>query len=426
MSDLFTKFRKHRIVLGNFESKVKTQMTIFLGFYNGEKYVDQIFSQLVNQTDQNFFLIVVDNDSRDLTWEKMQVFLNFFPERAKIVKNPFNITGAGSLAVNYDLIETDWWCSFHQDDIYKPDYVAEFNEGIPFLPQEALSLSAEMGSVSEKGLLNAIPPRASWILRGSSPVDLFIANLRTQVIPFPSTAFKTNVFRSMINSWHTTFADSELTLQICGKGTFHFLDKSTMNYRENPMSESHSIPSNEAIFGIGVSLARIFSSSEFKKIASIVEKKDRNLFLKAINNSTSLRLGNTEYCKFIQFLAAENCMIAWNYSDNNSIEQVADYFSNMKAEFSPELLGRILEFLETTNDSVPQVNNPNTSLFLNNFLGFNEIDIQNTSNKKSLARVIYNRFMTKMPFSFQKYVGKFLLQAKVKFSKNHPWDFEWR
>ncbi len=427
LSKLSTKFRNQRVIRGNFRSSDVPCLTVFLGLYNGEQYFDQLFDQLVNQTDQDFFLVVVDNDSSDESWRRMQIFLDTFPGRVKVTKNPFNIGGAGSLVLNYDLIETIWWCSFHQDDEYEYEYVAVFNKKIKSIAEEVVSISAEMGSVSESGLLNAVPPRAHWILKENSPTDMFIANLRAQIVPFPSTAFKTKIFGATMLPWHnSSFSDSELTLQMCAKGNFEFLKARTMNYKENSLSESHSISSRESNFGVGVSLARVFSSSEFKVIAKLVQPNDRNKFLEAVRDSISARLGETEYSKFIQFLAAENCMIAWDYSESTSVAQVSEYFDSLGTTFTPQLLSKILEFLGVDYYSEEQTKNLETDIFLDNFLGSTNTSVHKKNINKSLPRKIYDVSMVKAPFRVQKVFGIFILRIKMKFHKKHPWNFKWR
>ena len=427
LNSLYTKFRNQRVIQGEFNGINTPTITVFLGLFNGEKYFEDIFKQLTTQIDQDFYLIVVDNDSSDKSWEKMHAFLDAFPGRVKIVKNPFNVGSAGSLSLNYDLIETNWWCSWHQDDIYEEDYLSVFKKEIHTIAEDTVSISAQMGSISENGIPNAVPPRANWVLKANGPLDYFIANLRTQIVSFPSTAFRTEAFGSTLYPWHnSSFSDSELTLQMCANGSFRFLKTKTMNYRENSLSESHSISSREADFGVGVSLARVLSSSEFQKIAKFVEISERENFLSAVRDSISLRLGDTEYSKFIQFLAAENCMIAWDYSESSSIEQVGEYFTNLGTGFTPQLLSRILEFLEINNGVISQNQSPKTVSFLDSFIGSNSVSVNLKNTKKTVFRKLYDRFLMKFSFETQMYIGKFLLQLKIRLSSNHPWNFKWR
>ena len=40
-------------------------LTVFLGIYNGEKYVDSLLKQILSQEYQKFNILVVDNNSSD-------------------------------------------------------------------------------------------------------------------------------------------------------------------------------------------------------------------------------------------------------------------------------------------------------------------------------------------------------------------------
>ena len=145
MDGFYTKFRNQRIIQGEFNPTNIPPITVFLGLFNSEKYLNDIFKQLTTQIDQDFYLIAVDNNSTDKSWGNIHAFLDAFPRRVKIVKNPFNVGGAGSLALNYDLIETDWWCSWHQDDTYECDYVASFNRKIHSITKNIVTITAQMG-----------------------------------------------------------------------------------------------------------------------------------------------------------------------------------------------------------------------------------------------------------------------------------------
>jgi hypothetical protein len=272
LNELFLKARNSRIIQGEFDSGATTKLTVFIGIYNGKKFLPKVIKQLVSQVDQNFLIVAVDNNSQDSSWGEMQVMPTLFPNRIKIVRNPFNFGAAGSLALSLDLIQTEWWCAFHQDDDYKNDYVKNFNEIICEVKEEVVSISAEMGSITNTGRKAATPPRSSWLLNKPDSVSSFIANLKVQTVPFPATAFRTTVYQECVSPWHNTaFSDTESTLAMLEFGDFMFSKTNTMNYRENEMSESHSINNHESLLETGASLARIFSSSAFTKIVKMVE-----------------------------------------------------------------------------------------------------------------------------------------------------------
>jgi glycosyltransferase involved in cell wall biosynthesis len=427
MSELLDEARKFRLVVGEFEEGDSFDFTVFLGLYNADEYLDDIFSQLTSQIDQNFKAILADNFSTDSTWERISEMAKIFEGRMKIVRNPLNLGGAGNLALNYDLIETDWWCAWHQDDFYFPNHIASFRKKIASIDCEVIGVASDMGSISNEGNKMAIKPRANWLLNDYNRTDFFIANSRSQILPFPATAFKRDAFQDFIAPWHsTTFFDTEATLLMCSQGKFEFSKEMTMRYRENEMSESHSLNSHESVFGMGVSLARIFSSDVFVKIARGLEENERKNFLKTLNESIEIRLGPSEYSKFVQLLLAESCMVAWGYKDTDSIAQVKSYYKDVGSTFTPELLSNILKFLGQIDDSSDDLKTKSTVHFLNEFLGSSNISVNYKNINSSPIRKIYDVIMKCMPYQLQKNLGKVLLKLRVCANPKHPWNFKWK
>lgn len=427
MDDLFSEARKSRVIEGSISPSLDTKLTVFLGIYNGELYLPKIIQQLTSQIDQDFLIVAVDNDSEDSSWKKMQILTTLFPNRIKIVKNPFNFGAAGSLALSMDLIQTEWWCAFHQDDDYKSSYVKNFNQIICDVKEDVVSISAEMGSITNTGRKRAVPPRSSWLLKNQDSISAIISNLRVQTVPFPATAFRTSVYRKCISPWHSTaFSDTESTILMLEFGNFIFHKKNTMDYRENEMSESHSINNHESLLAMGASLARIFSSSVFYSIAKQVEPVDRISFQEAIKNSVETRLGSSEFSKFIVYIAAENCMIVWNYSEASSIEQVRSYFNESGSTFTPQLLARVLHFVDVEAKEFETRKSDTTQVFFESFFGSLNLNVNFKNQNLSWPRKIYSATVKFFPFVIQKKVGSFLLSLKIYTNSNHPWNFKWK
>lgn len=423
MSNFEQNFRKSRIIIGSFDLANATNLTVFLGFYNGDGYFKQILKELKEQEDQNFNLLVVDNNSVDFTWDLMQNMLSFFPNRIKIVKNPLNVGGAGTIALNYDLIETEWWCAFHQDDSYNKDFTKHFNSRISCASNQTISISADMGSISKSGKKNAVPPRISWFVKNSNPVSAFLSNVRVQTVPYPATAFKTSVYEACVSPWHSaTFSDTETTLKMCANGVFEFTNRITMKYRENDMSESRSINNFESKFGVGASLIRVFSSKEFLQIAEAIEPQFRASFMNSLNNSIDSRLGQSEFSKFIKLIASENCMIVWKYDETSSINFVAKYFVDVGSSFTPELLSRITSFIDNSNQRLQDSPTTSTQQFLASFLNTHDENVYENYRSRSNARKIYDGIMKFMPYRFQKKIGTCLMNIRLFRNPGHPWN----
>ena len=94
------------------------EFTVFIGIYNGEKYLESLQKQLLSQTYQDFHLVVIDNFSTDNSWEALAGWQAIFGEKLILRRNDMNLGGGGSLAKALDsgLISTHWFTTIHQDD----------------------------------------------------------------------------------------------------------------------------------------------------------------------------------------------------------------------------------------------------------------------------------------------------------------------
>ena len=80
----------------------------------------------------------------------------------QIVKNRFNYGGHGSLIRNIDKIETPWFCTFHQDDFYKPNHVSTIANLITNSKKNIVGVSTTMGSITNTGKILNSKPRVNW------------------------------------------------------------------------------------------------------------------------------------------------------------------------------------------------------------------------------------------------------------------------
>lgn len=292
-------------------------LTLYLGIYNGEKYIEGLFHQIQSQEYQDANILVVDNNSSDGSLKLIKHWKKVYKGNIQIVKNRFNYGGHGSLIRNIDKIETPWFCTFHQDDFYKANHLSTLIDLIAASTKSTVGVSTTMGSMTKDARTIATKPRINWFSSNLDQPGQFLQNLKAQAVPYPASAFKLSIFKKTKVPFHSpTFSDTEQTLRMLGYGKFIFSQKETMLYRENPESESHRLNVDEKIIGTTVALARVFHSREFDLLLDKVEKRKRDKFAKQVLLALNSRIKDSILSNTIENIALEQMLIKWGYAED--------------------------------------------------------------------------------------------------------------
>ena len=292
-----------------------TLITLYLGIYNGEKYIDSLFSQIQSQDSQEFRILVVDNNSPNITKETFKEWGRAYKNKFQFVKNKINYGSHGSIFNNLNNISTPWFCVLHQDDFYKPNHVSTIANLIISSKKNIVGVSTTMGSINDTGKILNSKPRVNWFSPNLDQPGQFLQNLRAQTVPWPATAFRLNVFaQTQVPIHSASFSDTEQTLRMLGHGSFVSSQKETMLYRENPNSESHVLNEKERIIGAAVALSRIFCSNEFNTILDVVDTSKREAFAHQLITALQHRIPKSDLLNVLQNLALEQIILKWGYS----------------------------------------------------------------------------------------------------------------
>lgn len=395
------------------------KITVFVGIYNGQKYLESLKSQLLSQSFQDFQLVVIDNASTDGSWNTLTDWPAIFGEKLILRRNDINLGGGGSLAnaINSGLINTDWFTMFHQDDDYFAGHLEKLVETIRSSPDYVVAVCTGMASMDEKSQSLPTPPRASWLVDDPSTPNSFLINLRTQTLSFPTTAFRTKEFAQCFRFWHSpSFSDTETTLLLCGYGEFRYITQETMRYRENPQSESHVINSVEALFGATISLSRVFTSEEFRTVLSKVDHEQRGLFFNELMSSIEIRLRDSSLLYLVKILASEACANAWEYKESPPSILLSEFYQAVNSRFTQTLLSNL------SNEPVPEPKK-DLSEELRALSGdlSQEIFIQHSRNKSRL-----NNFFSKLPLKLRIQIFRTYVRVFAIKQPNHYWNVFWR
>ena len=417
-------FRSRRtIILDTNPDKLKyNQITVYIGLYNAIQYLDSLFESIKLQTHVKFKLILADNHSTDGTWEKVLSWQELLTNEVILIRNPCNVGGTANLQMNLDLIDTDWFCAFHQDDIYLENHVETLVEGIRISSQDQIMISTEMLSIDESGKRLALKPRSAWLTSEMTKEEQFVANLVTHSIYWPCTAFKTEFFKKIEVPWHSAaFPDTEILLRLLSFGSGLQMSRPTMYYRENTKSMSHYLNQEEVTFGAAISLIRIFSSEEFKGLVGSQDKETFEKFSKGVLSGLSIRLKKSEYLShLVTFYALEMLNSARGYESGNSISELLKTYTELKGERTVEILRNVIEFQDALReDSTRSLVGSTSEQILPSF----------DSRSKSLSSVARRRLYKRLNmfellnYQFKKSILRKALKIKIKTSKSHPWDF---
>ena len=381
-------------------------LTLYLGIYNGEKYIESLFQQIQSQECQDFKILIVDNNSSDESIKMIKSWKKYYKGKIRIVENKINYGGHGSLLKNLEKIDTPWFCSIHQDDFYKPNHIKTLTEMILNRTEMTVGVSTTMGSMNKDGKIIATKPRMSWFSQNLDQPGQFLQNLKAQAVPYPASAFKLSVFKKTQVPFHSpTFSDTEQTLRMSGYGKFVFSQKETMLYRENPESESHSLNDNEKVIGATIALSRVFHSREFNLVMSKVEKRKRGIFAQQVLDALNLRIPEGTLQLTIKSMALEQMLIKWGYTDTKVNLLLSKNYSKTGSMQAAEIL---------------------------NNLSANSVKIQQVMKSKSTERFskrIWD-FYFKINIARNPLVNRIMLKTIYKirllFKRNHIFKSKWK
>jgi glycosyltransferase involved in cell wall biosynthesis len=383
----------------------KNTITAFIGIYNGEKYLDSLFDQIKSQDTNQFNLLIVDNASLDNSFE----IINSWPQKLsnlsfQIIRNPKNLGAGGSLNLNLRHINTPWFTTMHQDDLYKPSHISTLLELIKNADDDVSGVSATMGSMTNEGKKIKSIPRSTWFSSDLDKYSQFIQNIKSQSIPFPCTAFKTDIYKKTEVLIHNpSFSDTEQTLKMLCYGKFLITSEETMLYRENPLSESHSLNDYEREIGAYIGLNRVFASETFLNMIKSIENEKLFEYTKRIIDSVKERVSDPKLLQILQISVLENIVDATSYENKEILKLLSNQYSNFSSSQTLGNLSNLGDF-------------PINQMQLNS-----EFKLNSSSWKKKLWDKYINSKIP-VPNGIHKRLTKGIYKLIFKMKPNHRWS----
>lgn len=399
-------------------------ITVFLGVFNGQEYLESLKSQLLSQETQDFHLVVVDNDSQDESLSELANWESEFRSRITVVKNSFNLGGTGTLVNNFDLISTPWFTSFHQDDFYEPKHLRVLIERIKKVPDDVVAISTVMASMDGEGKKVGTIARASMFTLSTDPISSFLQNLRTHSVPWPATAFKSKVYAETFSSLHSSaFPDTEQILRMCAYGNFTTVDEETMFYRENALSESHSIISAESELGAALTICRVLNSPDFTKLVQQINDDEIGDFASGLLKAIDFRLKDSKLTGFTVYTAIESLIANLGYRDQHLVSLARNLYEELGSKTTSALLARIAKQKKTAS--------PIKELNLNFSIGRFNANLRsgNLEAKNSagpLNALFKLALFQSLSYRLKKRIIRIAIFCSQKLGKSKQFNFEWK
>ena len=89
-------------------------LCIYITTYNRVQYLKLAIDSILNQSYDNFTLIILDNCSTDGTYEYV---LSLKDSRVKYIRHSQNIGGGANINYAFKNCTSEYFCVFHDDDI---------------------------------------------------------------------------------------------------------------------------------------------------------------------------------------------------------------------------------------------------------------------------------------------------------------------
>ena len=100
---------------------MKPKISVIMSVYNGLPFLKEAIESILKQTYKNFEFIIVDDGSKDKSWQHLKSLKD---ARIKLIKNKKNLGLAASLNKALKEVQGDFIARMDADDVSKPERLA--------------------------------------------------------------------------------------------------------------------------------------------------------------------------------------------------------------------------------------------------------------------------------------------------------------
>lgn len=157
----------------NRDLKDNILLTVFIPTYNRSNYLRQSIISVLNQTYENFILVILDNASTDDTFNIVKEFTD---SRIIYIKHNTNIGGIENLNYAIKNCFTKYFVIFHDDDIMLPEMLYKELEVMEKSNYSIISINAEninsLGNIINESQMIELPTLKKEF-KGNQYIDFY-------------------------------------------------------------------------------------------------------------------------------------------------------------------------------------------------------------------------------------------------------------
>lgn len=282
----FSSYKERFILSFDHSSRVAVGLPI----YNGERFLEEALSSLINQTYSDLTVIVVDNASTDRTPQIIKNLQTKFPQ-INYIRNPQNIGMINNFNKAFQLgKDFDFFMWASHDDFYDINYVNKCINALQAHPHAVLATAHCVSVNSEKEKV-AIDYGVNTV--GLSPVDRFyqyrkLLHRSGYVGNLFYGLYKTNYLRGVSPMKQVIASDHIPLAELALKGEFYVVPEDLIYKRAS--GASASLQSLRKVLNITNPILAYFPYATREAIFQriIFSSKDLNIAQKVISSFLSL------------------------------------------------------------------------------------------------------------------------------------------
>ena len=217
------------------------KVTVILRAHERPKYVKIMMDCILNQSERNFFLIVIDNDSKDETPNVIESFND-----NRIIFLRWNAMLGGITQFIFNFVKTEYFVCFHDDDFVEEHYLETFikimDENTNF---SCLSCVCDLINSEGAVIKKAKTFNGCYTYTNTQFLEKYYINgQRKMWVPYPATMYRKSFFEDankFFNSAAGPAGDQFFWMQVERYGgTVAILGQSLFKYRIHKAQESQT------------------------------------------------------------------------------------------------------------------------------------------------------------------------------------------